>query len=83
MSHADVEFLKVLERHFRFYRFRNVCGSLVSLLCGFEFVELLLYCLVVDFLEKEFWLAQLMSCLQKVGASELFPFVMIDIEHFQ
>ena len=54
-THTDIEFLKFLKRYGILNRSSLVVGSLVGLLGGFQFVELLLDHLVLDLLEEQGW----------------------------
>ena len=73
VAYANVQLLEILKRNRVFYGRSLVCCILVGLLCCFEFVELLLNSLVVDFLKQQFRLCQLMAGSNQIGLSETLP----------
>ena len=73
VPHADVEFLKILKRHFGFHGLGLVGSSLVGLLGVGEFLQLLFDNIVFQFLKEQLGFGKLVSGLQQVGGSQSAP----------
>ena len=83
MTYADIQFLEILEGHVFLDGSSLIGGSLVGFLGGFQLVELLLDGGVFNLLEEQGGLTQLVAGFQQVGAAQLFPLIVVYIEHAQ
>ena len=82
MTHTDVELLECLEVDSVLDGSCLIGCCLVGLLGSLEFVELLLYCFVLNLLEEEFGFSQLMSRFEQVGASKFVPVERLKVDQF-
>ena len=81
MTNADVELLECVEVYVLLDRRCNIVGSLVSLLCVLQLLELSLDSLVLNLLEEQRRCAELMTRLEQLCRTELSPVGVGNVEH--
>ena len=81
LAHTDIHFLENIKRNVLLHGLCLVVGSLVFLANALQAVELCLYGVIFNFLEKQRRLCQLMTRLQYLGASELLPIERFNVKH--
>ena len=80
-SYTDVEFLKLLEADSVLDGSCLIGGCLIRFFCCCQFVQLFLNDLVFNLFEEQGRFAQLMSGLQDICVTKLFPLESINIQH--